>query len=171
MNDHATRIARIAREFGEAAERLATRLERADDRAARTRPADGGWSAAQVAWHVAAVNGWFARVVETGDGARPPAAGFVERDWRDIVAAIPPRQRAPAGTEPPEEVDPREAVTRLRDSSTRLAAAIAALAPDRAGLCIQSPIVGTISIYQVGDWATAHTIRHNRQAKRALGEG
>jgi uncharacterized damage-inducible protein DinB len=171
MIDHATRVARIVAEFREAAGRLAARLERADDRAARTRPAEGAWSAAQIAWHVAAVNGSFTRVVEAGAGAQPAAAGFVERNWRDVVAGIPSRQKAPAATEPPENVDPREAATRLRESSARLAAAIAALTPDRARMCIQSPIVGTISIYQVGEWATAHVIRHNRQAKRALGEG
>jgi hypothetical protein len=36
---------------------------------------------------------------------------------------------------------------------------------------ITHPIVGTITLYQLGDWATAHVIRHNRQAKRVLGEG
>lgn len=170
MIDHAARVARIVREFGEAVERLAARLERADERAARARPADGGWSAAQIAWHVAAVNGWFARGVETGDGAQPPAAGFVEREWRDIAAGIPSGLQAPRGVHPPEEVDPREAVTRLRASSARLTAALAALTPARARLCVQSPIVGAISVYQLGEWATAHAIRHNRQAKRALGE-
>jgi hypothetical protein len=33
------------------------------------------------------------------------------------------------------------------------------------------PLVGSITVYQIGDWATAHIIRHNRQAKRVLGEG
>jgi hypothetical protein len=36
---------------------------------------------------------------------------------------------------------------------------------------ITHPIVGRISVYQIGEWATAHVIRHNRQAKRALGQG
>ena len=36
---------------------------------------------------------------------------------------------------------------------------------------ISSPIVGgAINLYQVGDWATAHVIRHNRQAKQVLGK-
>jgi hypothetical protein len=35
---------------------------------------------------------------------------------------------------------------------------------------ISSPIVGgAINLYQVGEWATAHVIRHNRQAKQVLG--
>lgn len=36
---------------------------------------------------------------------------------------------------------------------------------------ITHPIVGTIDLYQLAHWATAHVIRHNRQAKRVLGEG
>jgi hypothetical protein len=26
-------------------------------------------------------------------------------------------------------------------------------------------------VYQIAEWATAHVARHNRQAKRVLGEG
>ena len=41
--------------------------------------------------------------------------------------------------------------------------------PERgAGYGISSPIVGEITVYQIGEWATAHVIRHNRQAKRIL---
>ena len=36
---------------------------------------------------------------------------------------------------------------------------------------ITHAVVGTISVYQLGEWATAHIARHNRQAKRVLGEG
>jgi hypothetical protein len=37
-------------------------------------------------------------------------------------------------------------------------------------LGLTNRIVGTITLYQVGEWATAHVARHNRQAKRALGQ-
>ena len=40
-----------------------------------------------------------------------------------------------------------------------------------AHLGVTNAIVGTISVYQIGEWATAHIARHNRQAKRVLGEG
>jgi hypothetical protein len=32
-------------------------------------------------------------------------------------------------------------------------------------------VVGAITVYQIGEWATSHIIRHNRQAKRVLGDG
>jgi hypothetical protein len=39
------------------------------------------------------------------------------------------------------------------------------------GLGITSPAVGTITVYQIGEWATAHVKRHNKQAKQVLGQG
>jgi hypothetical protein len=53
-----------------------------------------------------------------------------------------------------------------------MARALDTLTPARgARTGITHQIVGTISLYQLGEWATAHVIRHNRQAKRVLGEG
>ena len=53
-----------------------------------------------------------------------------------------------------------------------MARALDAVTPDRgAGLCITSPIVGgAINLYQVAEWATAHVIRHNKQAKQVVGK-
>lgn len=171
MTDHhAERVLRLVGAFDEAAGRLIARLEDAGG-AASAAPAAGGWSAAQIAWHVAAVNEGFAKIIGGGRGVVPAEEGFVERDWREIVADMPSRREAPAGVRPPETVDPGEALAQLRDSSARLGAAIAALTPERGAMCYRSGITGTISIYQVAEWATAHAIRHNRQAKRALGQG
>jgi hypothetical protein len=36
-------------------------------------------------------------------------------------------------------------------------------------LTIESPVVGCVTLYQVGEWATVHLIRHNKQIKRLLG--
>ena len=53
----------------------------------------------------------------------------------------------------------------------KMARALDAVTPERgAGHCITSAIVGgAINLYQVGEWATAHVIRHNKQAKQVLG--
>ena len=66
-----------------------------------------------------------------------------------------------------------EAIAELEASGVRMARAFDMLTPERGtGFGITSQIVGgTITLYQVGEWATAHVIRHNRQAKRVLGEG
>ena len=52
----------------------------------------------------------------------------------------------------------------------RMARALDRLTPERgSGMGLTHPITGPISVYQIGDWATAHVIRHNQQAKRVLG--
>jgi hypothetical protein len=169
-DSHAVRVAHLAGAFDEAVGRLIARVERAGARASAA-PAEGGWTAAQIAWHVAAVNESFAAIMADGRGVVPAAPGFVERDWRDIVAGMPARREAPRSMRPPDVVDPQEALRRLRDSAGSLRAAIVGVTPDRGAMCLHSGIVGTISVYQVAEWATAHAIGHNRQAKRALGEG
>jgi hypothetical protein len=51
-----------------------------------------------------------------------------------------------------------------------MARAFDALTPERGGrMGVTHAIVGTISVYQIAEWATAHVARHNRQAKRVLG--
>jgi hypothetical protein len=64
-----------------------------------------------------------------------------------------------------------EAIAALEASGMAMARALDAVTPDRgAALGITSPIVGgPINLYQVGEWATAHVIRHNKQAKQTLG--
>jgi hypothetical protein len=165
---HLDRVSRLSGAFDEAIGRLIARVEGAGARGSAT-PAEGGWSVAQIAWHVAAVNESFAAIMGEGRGTLPAAPGFVERHWPDIVAGLPPRLEAPRSLRPPDIVDPQEALDRLRASAGRLRAAIAGLSPERGAMCLHSGIVGTISIYQVAEWATAHAIRHNWQAKRALG--
>jgi hypothetical protein len=172
--EHEDRVARLSSAWSEASERFIARIESAGDAAAGSSPA-GGWNAAQIAWHVATVNDRFAKIIGEGRGATPADAEFVERRWRDVVAAMPPRREAPAWARPPDAVDPADALQRLRSSSGDLSAAIAALTPERGAMCIRTDFTGsfsmTMSVYQVAEWATAHVILHNRQAKRALGEG
>jgi hypothetical protein len=64
-----------------------------------------------------------------------------------------------------------EAVAALEASGTKMARAFDALTPERARLGITHNVVGTINVYQLAEWATAHIARHNKQAKRVLGEG
>jgi len=57
---HRARIGHIRESFAEANERFVTRLRAADDEAVQRVPEQGGWSAAQIAWHVASVTRRFA---------------------------------------------------------------------------------------------------------------
>jgi uncharacterized damage-inducible protein DinB len=65
LAQHLSRVRHLRESFAEANERLVARLRKAADDAAQ-RPADGGWSAAQIGWHVAAVTTRFAQIM-SGD--------------------------------------------------------------------------------------------------------
>lgn len=165
---HDARVADIVSRFDETASRFLARLERAGDRGAQ--PASG-WSPAQIGAHVAMVNNSFASVIDgSGPGATPPAADFVERAWSDIIRNAPEKIEAPARFVPPASTTIGEAVADFRSSTEKLRAALAGLTAERSQLCFSHRIFGPISLYQVGDFAIAHMVRHNLQAKRVLGE-
>jgi hypothetical protein len=51
-----------------------------------------------------------------------------------------------------------------------LDAALSGLQEDRGSrYAITHPVIGTVTVGDIGDWAVAHTIRHNAQATRVLG--
>ena len=164
---HDARIGDLRARLRETSDRFATRIEAAG---ARAEQADGGWTPAQIAVHVAMVNDNLAGVIEGSlPGATPAAEGFQERVWAEVVSQVPARNEAPSRFHPPETVAAGDAVRRFRDSTAHLARAIETLTPDRAGHCISNRVVGTITLYQAGEFAIAHMIRHNQQAKRLLG--
>ena len=172
QSQHLARMRQLRESFAEANERLVARLRKAADDAVQ-RPVEGGWSAAHIGWHVAAVTTRFARIM-SGDvaAAQPLPAEFRERRWDEVAAAVPPRATAPPQVVPPATVSKSEAIAALESSATKLARALDTLTPERGGrMGITHAVVGTICLYQLGEWATAHVIRHNRQAKRVLGEG
>ena len=168
---HRARVAHLRESFAEANERLVARLRGAGDEAAERVP-EGGWSAAQIGWHVSRVTTRFAGIM-SGEmpGAQPVASDFRERPWSEIVLTISDRLQAPPSFQPPPGVTRMEAIAALEASGMKMARALDAVTPDRgAAHCITSPIVGgAINLYQVGEWATAHVIRHNKQAKLVLG--
>lgn len=171
MTDHDGRISAIVSSFEAAMARFRSRLSSAEPAAAERAPAGGAWTAAQVAMHVAMVNVSFASII---DGSRPAAQpapdGFVERPWAEIVGGIPEKLEAPSRAHPPAGVTRDAAIESLVASEAKLVTALRGLDAGRARLTIESPIVGgRVSLYQVGEWAVAHVIRHNQQAKRLLG--
>lgn len=169
---HLARVRHLREAFASANERLVARLRGASDEAAE-RHVEGGWSAAQIGWHVATVSTRFAAMI-AGDlaGAQPLPTPFQERPWVEIAAAIPERLQAPSAVHPPPAVRKTEAVAALEASAMKMAHAFDALTSERgAGMGVTNAVVGTINVYQIAEWATAHVARHNKQAKRVLGEG
>jgi hypothetical protein len=168
---HLARVRHLRESFAEANERLVSRLRRVTDAAAE-HAGEAGWSPAQIGWHVAAVTTRFAGFIsgEAEGPARLPD-GFQERPWDEITALIPERLKAPASAHPPPGVRRNDAIAALEASGQRMAHALDVLTADRgAHTGITHPIVGTITVYQIGVWAIAHVKRHNKQAKLRLGE-
>jgi uncharacterized damage-inducible protein DinB len=168
---HSERIDRVRQAYREAHARFVKRLTDAPADAVERVPAGGGWSAAQIGWHVAAVDSQFAGLV-SGErpGAQPLPEGASETPWSDIVKGIPQKLEAGKRVQPPAGVRRDEVLAALAESAAKLDAALAGLDAERgARYAITHPAIGTITLGQFGDWATAHTIRHNAQAKRVLG--
>lgn len=169
MASHDERVAELRRAYDEAHRRFVARLERVPADSLEAAP-EGGWSAAQIGWHVAAVDTAFADVISGQRPSQPLPADFQERDWSDVVRSIPQRIEASRSVIPPPHVRRDEALAALAASAGKMTSALESLTADRgAGFGITHRLVGTITLYQISNWATAHTIRHNAQAKKLLG--
>ena len=171
MSSHSERIDRLRAGYREAHARFVKRLTDAPADALARVPAEGGWSAAQIGWHVAAVDAAFAGIL-SGDvpGAKEVPEGQAVKPWSEIVSGIPGRMEAGKRVQPPPSPARDEVLAALAASAGKLDAALSALPEDRgARYAIVHPVVGTVVLADVGEWAIAHPIRHNAQSKRVLG--
>ena len=169
---HSEKMARVRQAYKEAHARLVKRLSDAPADAVERAPESGGWSVAQIGWHVAAVDTSFAGLI-SGDlpGAKELPEGTAAKSWSDIVTAIPKKLEAGKRVQPPAAVSRDEVLQALAVAAEKMDAALAGLAEDRGSrYAIAHPVVGTVALADIGDWAVAHTIRHNAQAKRVLGQ-
>jgi hypothetical protein len=170
MEAHGDRIERLCRAYEEAHGRFVARLAGVPAARAEAIPPDGGWSAAQIGWHVAAVDAAFADLVSGARPSEPLTEAFRERAWSEVAAAIPRKLEASRAVLPPAAVQQDTALAALAASAGRLQTALRNLTPDRGSqFGVTHRVVGTVTLYQVAEWAAAHTIRHNAQAKKILG--
>ena len=170
QSGHLARVHHVREAFSANNEHLVSLLRQAADGPAQ-RVVEGHWSAAQVGWHVASVNTRFAALM-SGDspGAKPLADDFVERPWSGIAAKIPGQLDAPSAAVPPAGVTRHDAIAALEASGLKMAQALDTLTAERGSKQgVTNPLVGTINLYQLGEWAVSHVERHYRQAEQALG--
>jgi uncharacterized damage-inducible protein DinB len=169
---HAEKIARVRQAYREAHARFVRRLTDAPADAVEQTPDAGGWSAAQIGWHVAAVDTSFAGLI-SGElpGAKELPEGTEAKAWSDIAAAIPEKLEAGKRVQPPPGVRRDDVLQALSVAEAKMDAALAGLEEQRGSrFAITHPVVGTVALADIGEWAVAHTARHNAQAKRVLGE-
>ena len=164
---HADRIRTAADTFKRAYEALVTALEAMDDESAFRPAPNGGWSAAQVAWHVAESNRLTAATLSGALPGARRADGFVEDPA--VLSRIPARAETPIpALNPPAGVTREDALTKLRWSAAPTMKAIETLTPDRgANYTVKLPF-GVLNLYQFAEFAGAHVGRHKKQLDRCL---
>lgn len=136
-------------------------------------PLPGGWSPAGHAAHVALTNDVFLGVLKGGAGCSGPIAPYPgTSDYSDSTWSMdaPPPAMAPPILIPAPGIDRGAATAHLRGSGARLSAAIQNLDPDLALYCVRLPWAA-VSVYQMCEWASGHTLRHITQINRELQTG
>jgi hypothetical protein len=168
---HAERIAAVRAQIADTHARFSTRLATASPSEAVTVPASGGWTPAQIAAHVGLFNTFVAGLL-SGRLALAHVApdGNTEVPFAEVAARLAGgRLEAPDRVTAPVSVSLDEARATFDDGLRQLDEALKDLDEVRAHFTFTHPSVGTLSLYQVGEWAASHAIRHNAQLKRALG--
>ncbi|HVE53751.1 MAG TPA: DinB family protein [Ramlibacter sp.] len=167
MTDHAGRIRAAAAAFKAANHTLIADLDALDEGTAMRPPAAGGWSAAQIGWHVAETSRLLAAML-AGELPGPRLApGFVED--AEVFSRVPARveSRMPE-IQPPGSTTRQEAITRLRASEAPTVLAIESLTPERAGGYTFKMPFGILNLYQCAEFIGAHAGRHRGQVQRCL---
>ena len=160
----ADRLTTILARFQSAQNAIVGKLRELPPESAEHRPAAEAWSAAQIGFHVATTNEWIAGVLNGSTPmAQPVPAGFAESF---NPKALPARIKTFPTLEPPAVVSAEVALERLRASGHNLSKAIASLSTERgAGQCVTLPF-GTLSLFELADFTTAHVLRHISQIER-----
>lgn len=134
---------------------------------AEEKPDPHSWSPTQIGSHVAMVNEWIAEVLNgSASLAEPQPAGFQETF---DATGLPPTQETFPTLVPPARVGHDAVLERLRTSSQHLTKAIASLSSDRgAGYTVRLNF-GTLSLFELADYAATHMKRHLAQVDRTVG--
>jgi hypothetical protein len=129
----------------------------------------GGWTPAGHAAHLAMTNNLFRGILEDSpesNGIQPfkGQSAFPNEAW---TMDSPPRAVTPPILVPPVGISRIKAAMQLADSLMPLQAAMTAAAPGRLSLCVQLPWA-VVTVSQMCEWASGHTVRHLVQVTREL---
>ena len=151
--------------FVTAMERFIRTLEGAEDptRAAK----DGGWTGAQVGWHIARSNELLSGAL-TGSVAMAQAIPPDFQEDAEVVSRFPAKVQTFPQLEPPAGVTRQEAIAMLRASIDTTVTAFRSLSEARArGQFVKFPM-GPLTMYQFADFTVGHVSRHQQQLERCL---
>jgi hypothetical protein len=166
MSQSPDRAVTILARFNAAQNSLAARLRDLPAHVAEERDDIDTWTAAQIGWHVATTNDWIAGVlIGTTAMAEPAAPGFRETLH---MHTLPEKIKTAPGLEPPAIVGRDSAMEKLRASGQHMSKAIASLTPERgSGYTVTLPF-GTLSLFELADFASGHIARHIAQIDRTV---
>ena len=167
--NHRDRLAAAASAFEAASAAFMLFIERLPDELVHE-PLPGGWTPAGHAKHVALTNEVFLSVTRHGPACSGPITPFEgHSDYSDATWSMdaPPAASAPPILVPPEGVTRDYGLASVRDTIPSLSDAIRTVTPDLAVQCVRLPWA-TISVYQMCEWASGHTLRHLQQVNREL---
>jgi hypothetical protein len=163
----ADRAATILARFNSAHNDLMWKLRDCAFDAAEQFPVDEGWSAAQIGCHVAMVNDYMAAVLMGEKPLAQPAPADFKESFD--IRSMPPKLKTSSALEPPAVIGIDAALARLRASGHHMSKAIASLTQERGSrYCVTMPF-GTLSLFELADFAAAHVSRHVAQVQRAVG--
>jgi hypothetical protein len=166
MSQAPDRAVTILARFNAAQNSLAARLRDLPARIAEERDDLDSWTAAQIGWHVATTNDWIASVlIGTTALAEPAAPGFKETLHLQV---FPDRLKTSPALEPPAIVGRDSAMEKLRASGQHMSKAIASLTPERGGGYTVTLPFGTMSLFELADYASGHIARHIGQIERTV---
>ena len=163
MTTHKERIAGIVADLEQVQAECGALLKAADDVAATRRPADGGWNAAQVGYHLGLANARLAESTLKRTEEAPP--DFVEE--RDVLDKMPRKIQTFEALQPPSEVNKGAAIETLDAGFKTVIEAFRQMPEDRGKQIIKFPF-GTLSGYQLGEFVVLHARRHLEQMRRAI---
>lgn len=131
------------------------------------RPLPGGWTPAQHTGHLALTADVFRGAILGGPaccGVEPyvGASDFPDDAWS---MDTPPPAVAPPIIVAPATITRREATDHLRTAIRQLSPVIRAMTPERGRMAVRLPWA-VVSVYQMAEWASGHTIRHITQVNR-----
>jgi hypothetical protein len=162
----ADRATGILARFTAAHHALVNRLREMPPGAGEQQPDDDQWCPAQIGCHVALTNEWVAAVLTgAAPGAQPAPPDFRESFSGD---ALPDKLKTLPPLEPPALVSRDAALERLRTSGQHLSRAIASLSPERGSGYVVALPFGTLSLFQLAEFAASHVSRHVSQVERVL---
>jgi uncharacterized damage-inducible protein DinB len=163
---HHDRIAAQQTAFSAAMKQFEDTVSRLDEGAATQAPAGGGWTAAQIAWHVGQTNELLAGVLSGQvPMATPAPEGFAENP--NVFGGVPSKVQTFPQLEPPAGTSRADGLAKLKASAQPYLQSLQALSAERAsGYCVDFSF-GKLSLYQLADFTAAHVMRHQQQIQRA----